>query len=324
MNVLKICGVSLVVIITLCLITVGIVFLKNFVSDKLFFDSFEFKENYFELKNQKYLESVDKYPVLPYKVVFTGTVRDVGKYLSKTLKNLNILRSMFKYSEVIIFENDSEDNTLEILEEYKKKSANVHLLIEKGLDSKLPERTERLAYGRNKYIDYIEKTQLDKSSDYMIVMDLDDVNLSINFKEFYNSFKTKKEWDMIGSNQYNYYDIWALRTKKHNKNKHYSRLTKWLKGYNKYKMYFNNISSRSEFQSKQFYEVLSCFGGIGIYNIKKIRGCRYDSLNGTDCEHVLFHKCMRENYDARIFINTKLQNIGYYGIYIYKEYATIT
>ena len=55
---------------------------------------------------------------------------------------------------------------------------------------------------------------------------------------------------------------------------------------------------------------LSSFAGLGIYNIKKIRGCRYNGKNGKDCEHVAFHKDMRDKYNARIFINPKMHITG--------------
>ena len=60
-------------------------------------------------------------------------------------------------------------------------------------------------------------------------------------------------------------------------------------------------------------KVLSAFDGLGIYKLKSIGKCRYNGLddNGIeeDCEHVKFHKCMREKGNDKIYIIPFLNNI---------------
>ncbi len=48
--------------------------------------------------------------------------------------------------------------------------------------------------------------------------------------------------------------------------------------------------------------VQSCFGGLAFYRHEKILGCEYNSI-ADDCEHVEFHKCIREKNHGRIFMN---------------------
>lgn len=56
------------------------------------------------------------------------------------------------------------------------------------------------------------------------------------------------------------------------------------------------------------FEVESCFGGMTIYRYESLEGCQYsyrekESPFMLDCEHVLFHRCLREKNKARIFSN---------------------
>ena len=57
--------------------------------------------------------------------------------------------------------------------------------------------------------------------------------------------------------------------------------------------------------------VESCFGGAALYKastLEKVRFCKawYDSYDGSDCEHVSFHKLLIEKASAKININPGL------------------
>lgn len=266
----------------------------------------KFDEQFIQKNNEQFTTSEPQiFDAIPHNAIFVGTARNVAPYLPKVLKNIDYLRSMFKTSEVVIYENDSTDNTLEILKNY-----DATIITENNVKGN---RLQRLEHGRNSLIEHIERNDLDKIYDYMVVLDLDDVNEEICFQGFYNCFKIK-DWDMFGANQTNfYYDTWALRTNNYNKNKNdfFPIVERLFYPQNVISMYIPNIKTDKEFNDYLLHPVISCFGGLGIYNIKKIRGCRYDSINGTDCEHVAFHKCIKSKYDAKIFINTKLINKGY-------------
>lgn len=56
------------------------------------------------------------------------------------------------------------------------------------------------------------------------------------------------------------------------------------------------------------FEVESCFGGMAIYRYDALSNCTYSYREAEpphmlDCEHVLFHKCLRQRTHARIFTN---------------------
>ena len=52
-------------------------------------------------------------------------------------------------------------------------------------------------------------------------------------------------------------------------------------------------------------EVLSCFGGVGVYKAAFLDGCRYEE-SVDSCEHVGLHACMRRRNGARLWIAPKM------------------
>jgi len=260
------------------------------------------------LYNLKKNEQFEELKPLNYKVIFTGTARSCANELPNVLKNINILSSLFIGPNLfIVFENDSDDNTLDILNNFNFNGQKI-ILSEKGISDKFKFRTEKIAYARNKVIFEVNKY---KGYDFIINLDLDNVNKFIDIQEFYNCFiKNDLDWSVITASQKTYYDYWALRTKDFDINIHMNgpwindkNIT--LKDCENYYKSFNN-------NNYNYKEVLSAFGGLAIYKYKAINNCLYDSNNGSDCEHVLFHKCIRDKNNGHIFINPLLLNSGHY------------
>ena len=69
-------------------------------------------------------------------------------------------------------------------------------------------------------------------------------------------------------------------------------------------------------KKKSMIPVLSAFGGCAIYKMPKIKNCWYDAQNRDkstsriyyieDCEHVSFHRQMKERNNAQIFISSSI------------------
>ena len=294
------CCILMVVILILCIYLAVVhtfyeIDNRNFYNDKLNIDK----------ENEKFINNirVSKKPVkLKYNILYVGICRDVAKHLPKVLKNINVLRSISNKSKLIVYENDSKDNTLEILQNYKNNNHDTVIISETGIMKKLPKRTVRLAYCRNKLLNFIEEKDLYSQFDYMVVFDMDGVFEKILYSGFYNSFKNVKDWDVLGANQVDeYYDLWALRTEKYDRQFQQNSV---FNPKNKFRQ-FISVRDKKTF-NKKFHKVISCFGGMAIYNIKKIKGCRYDSDDGKDCEHVRFNKSISKKYNAKIFINGNL------------------
>jgi len=235
-------------------------------------------------------------------VVFGATVRDVEKYLKKNLEHIDNCGKKFKDYALIIYENDSNDNTKKILEENKKD--NYYYIFESSNESL---RTKRIAHGRNKIL---EKVRELNSYDYLIMIDLDNVIHSGKFVETIDSCFVQSNWDVLTGNQSDkYYDIWAFRK---------AGLLDWDCWKENGKAIANGMSSSEanhkyvygvidKFEPYQLIEVESAFGGIAIYRLKTLPDeCKYKGEydDGMQlCEHVPFHECIKKN-GGKIFLNT--------------------
>ena len=143
-------------------------------------------------------------------VVIVGCARDIGRHLHVSLKKIDMLIKLFNKSNVIIFENDSRDNTLSILKKWKNNRNNIEIISETKDNNPLlkKERTVRLAYGRNLLLDKARNL----NPEYFICMDLDNVVKDLTKDNFLKIFDLKENWSMIGSNNKGLYrDYWALR-----------------------------------------------------------------------------------------------------------------
>lgn len=141
-------------------------------------------------------------------IAIVGTVRDVGKNIRKNFYNIEkSLKSLKKFWYLI--ESDSSDNTINELKKLKISNPNFEYLSLGKLKKKFKKKTVRLAYCRNKYLNFVKKNKFE----YMIVADLDLNFNSLDNKELVRCFK-KKNWIVCSANCNGpYYDIGALRHK---------------------------------------------------------------------------------------------------------------
>jgi hypothetical protein len=152
--------------------------------------------------------------MISYNAIFAGTARNVEKYIQKNLDSIDKCGAKFKSYIVIIYENDSEDNTRNIL--IKNFKHNYYYIFEDNITN--PIRTTRIANGRNLILDKVRtiNSMSNNMYDYLIMLDLDDVNESGTFiNSIEECFKIDVEkWDgLMGNQSDKYYDIWALRCK---------------------------------------------------------------------------------------------------------------
>lgn len=250
-------------------------------------------------------------------VIICGCAYNIEEYLEVIKTKILDLRTLFDKSIIIIYENDSTDNTLSILKNFANTYDNIIIISEKGIRNQIIYRTHRLAYTRNKIIEFVFNNKLDNEYTYLINMDLDEVNINLNIKSVKkvlndNSFK----WDAVFANQTKiYYDYWALRTNKFDFNfwsKHNRKNN--IDGGKLYN-YFDKIKHiRIIPKDDKPRQVISAFGGFGIYKINSIKNCKYDGNSYLendiieDCEHVAFHKNMIKNGFNKLYIVPYLLN----------------
>jgi hypothetical protein len=239
-----------------------------------------------------------------YSVIFAGTCRDVQQYIEPVLKHIDKCGEKFKKYTVIIYENDSIDKTRELL--LKNKKENYIYIFDDNVTEK--RRTMRLANGRNKILRKIRKINKNKEYDYLINLDLDDVNRNGKFVDsIENCFKYDvNTWDVMTGYQNNdYYDLWALRMKP------ILEVDCWMEtGMNIREIHYivNNYINQKRKEKEYLIKVDSSFGGIAVYKLSIIpEHCKYigEKHNGNQhCEHVEFHRAIRQN-GGIIFLNTE-------------------
>lgn len=232
-------------------------------------------------------------PILPENasVAIIGCARDASRYLPRMKEVLTSIRSIFHSSRVGIYENDSRDTTLDILKGWEA-SGFSYLLSEKTVTGN---RTERLARGRNILMRWALEGGVSPPT-YVIVLDMDDVNVKLTEEVVRRCFSVPGNWGMLGANQNKmYFDLWALRT-----------FDDWMpfdcwackrhKGESALAYCVHNRYRRIPSDADPF-EVISCFGGFGLYKTAFILP-RTPHYVGIGCEHVSFNEGIRENGGA--------------------------
>jgi hypothetical protein len=138
-----------------------------------------------------------------YNVIFAGCCRNVEDYIKNILLYIDVCGKKFNSYKVIVYENDSHDNTRNLLLEMKKD--NYIYLLEDNVEGS---RTERLSTGRNKIVDTIREINKMNYYQYMIMIDMDNVNINATVVDTIDTCFKHDDWDVMTANQYGeYYDI---------------------------------------------------------------------------------------------------------------------
>jgi hypothetical protein len=256
-------------------------------------------------------------------VIIYGTVRDIEHHFIKSFSNIDLLCNFFNNVLIIIFENDSFDNTRNLLNNWASFSnpkVKKHLILENNLNQFYPLRAHRLAYCRNKIINFIFNNNLDNYYQYAIHCDLDDRFWSLDYDSICNCFQYDlNSWDaMFGTNKDYYYDFWALRCDETWFNKNIFSCEVDTDGtYKNYEKYIPDFINFIKNNKNNLIPVNSAFNGIGIYKLSSIKNCRYNAdyicnkCNGNkigcleDNDHIGLHKNMKQN-NCKLFINKNM------------------
>jgi len=266
------------------------------------------------------------------RVIFAGIARDCEKFLPEVLKTINQISELFKDSGYVFLENDSSDATKKILNEWGRSKKNFTFLNMDGL-GQLPIRTLRLEYLRNACIQFIKSEISINGFDYLIILDMDDVNSSgldvSKISESIEFLEQEKERAGVFANQLGtYYDMWALRHQK------LCPLDVWEEIFDYVQLFkvSDEVAYQNTFQKRIFslglqddyLEVDSAFGGLGIYKLSyvlnnpnpylgsKVKVVKNEAdipmiFKFQSCEHVHFHLGIR-GCGGKLFIKPNLVN----------------
>ena len=234
------------------------------------------------------------------KVVFVAIARNCMPYLTNTLACIDAVAAHCGDAAMYVFENDSDDGTAEILDEYASTRSTVvieHATLNRPrLCGFEVDRTMALAEYRNKCRDWVEANHQDAG--YVVVLDLDPHG-GFSPTGVFNSIgwicdqlsRVTKSMDVGGMASYSLvtfeqedgtfrvaqYDAWAARL-----------------------CWFEDL--RDVIGMQWFHQLMppvgsppfvmySAFGGLAVYTLKGFLAGRYV---GGDCEHVGHAKSMWE------------------------------
>jgi hypothetical protein len=264
------------------------------------------------------------------KCCICGTIKNCEKYLKYVFKNIKKITELFVDYYIIVYYDDSSDNTLKKLIKYKK-YFKIHIY--HNIKYKNDCRTHRLAYGRNYCLKIINKYF--SNFKYFIMMDFDDVCTGeINISVLKKYIDNDSNWDSLSFNKSNYYDLWALSIRPY--------IFSYIHFNNPYDVLHNmGIYINDKLKSLNDNELLPCFSafnGFAIYKTQVFKDCIYDGnirldlipleylkeniqhnkseivmnehnwLNSKkeDCEHRSFHFAAIKKNNARIFISPEI------------------
>lgn len=245
-------------------------------------------------------------------VLIVGIVRDVEKSIRKDYLRFTDAFSNFLRVSWYLVESDSTDKSVETLNQLSSTKDNFNFTSLGNLQSSILDRTQRMAFARNRYLEEARNRYFDY--DFIVVADFNDLNKLITSKKISTSWK-RTDWEVVTANQEGpYYDVWALRHELWSPNdcwQAHAFFRKFIK--NPEKALYATVNSRMFKipKSAEWIQVESAFGGLGIYKTKVALESNYSGLdeNGEPiCEHVPFHKQIAAK-GGRLFINPALTNM---------------
>jgi hypothetical protein len=230
------------------------------------------------------------------RVAITGLARDVGRILPLTIRRVENLARCFADTRIVVFENDSQDDTRLLLRRWAAADPRVDATSERLDDPVNPatrclDRAGRMAFYRRR----CQERVLERCPgfDAVIIVDFD-VHGGFSIDGIASSFGWPG-WDFVGSNglicrrhgltmnALRQYDTWAMRF-----DADLTPLSTAAAGGLVYE------------RGTPLVPVTSCFGGLGIYTMAAYgRGC----YGGDDVEHATFHRSLIAAGHDRLFLN---------------------
>jgi hypothetical protein len=243
------------------------------------------------------------------KVLVVGAVRNIETTLHVDVTRFQKVFAGFQEVKFLVIESDSSDKSLEVLEKTSLINPDFKYVSLGDLESKIPNRTERLAYVRNTYLEIIENDQSFEDFEIIAIADFNNLNNKLERGAVEGLFNDNY-WSVRTANQSGpYYDIWALRHPIWSPNDCWENL-QFLREYKKFPelALYAAVNSRMIKIPKNAnpIAVQSAFGGLGVYKRSVIIGKRYKGIDVNSgkmiCEHVPFHEAIiQEGHVIEVF-----------------------
>lgn len=249
-----------------------------------------------------------------------GLVRNAAVNLQANLNRLEELRPFCKDMKIFIVENDSTDNTVEVLETYQATKPNV--FIDSRTLHQDPFKSGPFSMHRitlmSKYRNiYLEKLKEWPETDFVLILDFDIYHFDPG--ALLNAMQTRRDWDKLsafGSNYVDYhlfpvfYDIFAYMD-----HSNQGLLKHYFTDFSRFRILQRELYLKMK-NSNDLVPVMSNFNGLAIYRYAAVtcgavyapEACNMEGIESY-CEHAVFHKELIQNSFDRLYIDPKLRVI---------------
>lgn len=297
-------------------------FQQNFISYPKLLQLKMIRKN--QVKKIQNLAQMGKEHVKNKKIVFGFLLKNSEIHISSMQQKINVLGSQFENYHVILFENDSQDETRNLLHDWEQNDNHVTLLKccdlgncecklnwkdqneLKGLIS--DKRIDKMRFMRQKVLNHVQDNF--SSWDYFCFMDFD-LKGAIFKDGFFTSFASL-EWDMVFAagycstpilNHLMLYDGIAFLDQNENELS--------MKSNDITKCFLDTLRMNTKLNkfplNHSLRKCLSGFNGMAIYKISSILQSSYQkdphSLSSHSCEHLDLHLNMVKKGNNAIYFN---------------------
>lgn len=205
-----------------------------------------------------------------------GCVRNSASFLPKVFDNIDKIAKLFSDYQIVISFDTSQDNSYEILLEYKEKYGERMQIVLNPHQLSLS-RTQNISNARNRIIEYIYNDTSPRY-EYFIMMDMDDVCSGEFHVDVLEKCLHRNDWDSLSFNRRFYYDIWALSIEPlYISCWHWTK--DWIRGSNLFAVLMKSYIEQKLAETPQS-ELLDCrsaFNGFAIYRTSKFAQCVYNN-----------------------------------------------
>ncbi len=233
------------------------------------------------------------------RLVVAGVVRNAERTLSKDIQRLaRGLQGRFRVEWVIV-ESDSSDRTVDQLKKLSLRYRNFYFESLGSIKPVIPDRVERISHCRNRYLEIIESRNSLTDSDWVLVVDLDNLNRRVAGREILKLTQNKEASAYFANQLGPYYDIFALRHPAWNPDD-FSKQTEELKRMGMSSKLAHSIAVEAKMvridKVGPLIFVDSAFGGMALYSFGALKNQRYSTeVVGSKgvCEHVGLNLSLR-------------------------------
>jgi len=253
-------------------------------------------------------------------ILFCATCKNVSEHIEKTLNLVHETGGMFKNYHIYLYENNSTDDTVELIRNKQTEKLTLDSENIEGCDYErskisLYERSKLIARARNKYVDYINANG--GKYDYVFVFDVDlkggwskeGILNSIHYLETDKQYDCITAYCVVGDyldhplekvhpNKWLMYDSFAFRF------------------VNEIYDFPKNIGAHNYIRAKKGGSPIlvgSNFNGLAIYRPKCFKQIYYSTEarssatehNAVDIDHVTLHRSMHEK-DMKVYMNPSM------------------